>query len=183
MKRTKKRVSLKGNPPLVANRISTLLSWQDLPISKKSKTDLTTIKNRRSGRNSNYQVLFDGPKRSGKAVVACLLGRAYKNDVYRFEVPRLLSSGYIGETEKNLSKMFDRAVNKQWVLFFDEADALFGKRTNVAKKGSSKGYANQEVSYLLQRIEAHPGLVILSCESEEQLTVLQRKQFKKIIKF
>jgi len=182
MKRTKKRVNLKGNPPLVANRITTFLSWQDLPLTKKAKADLTTIKNRRARQGSNYQVLFDGPMRSGQAVVACLLGQAYKKDVYRFEIPKLLSPGYIGETEKNLSKLFDRAVNKQWILFFDEADALFGKRINV-RKNNAKGYANQEVSYLLQRIEAHPGLVILSCDFEKKLSTLQRKRFKKIVKF
>lgn len=106
---------------------------------------MTSIKNRRSRKGSNYQILFDGPTRSGKTVAACLLGQSYDKEVYRLEVPKLLASNYIGETEKNLSKFFDRSVNKQWNLFFDEADALFGKRANN-QKNSTDGYANQEVS-------------------------------------
>ena len=70
----------------------------------------------------------------------------------------MVVSKYIGETEKNLSKLFDKAANKDWILFFDEADSIFGKRTNV--RDAHDKYANQEVSYLLQRIESHAGLVI-----------------------
>ncbi len=69
-------------------------------------------------------------------------------------------SRYIGETEKNLSRMFGEASRSGWILFFDEADALFGKRSNV--QDAHDRYANQEVSYLLQSIEAHQGLVILA---------------------
>nr|WP_310589243.1 ATP-binding protein [Dyadobacter fanqingshengii] len=71
----------------------------------------------------------------------------------------MVISKYIGETEKNLEKVFKRAENKSWILFFDEADALFGKRTTISD--SHDKYANQEIAYLLQRLEDYPSLVIL----------------------
>ncbi len=80
-------------------------------------------------------------------------------DVYRIDLSRVVSK-YIGETEKNLSRLFDKAVDKNWILFFDEADALFGKRTDISDAHDK--YANQEVAYLLQRIESYDGLVILA---------------------
>ena len=70
------------------------------------------------------------PARNGENPTATLLGKEFSRDVYRVDLSQIVSK-YIGETEKNLSRIFDRAQNKNWVLFFDEADALFGKRTNV----------------------------------------------------
>lgn len=86
----------------------------------------------------------------GKSLTASLLGKSVNMDVYRIDLSKVVSK-YIGETEKNLSNIFDLAENKDWILFFDEADALFGKRTNATD--SKDRYANQEVAYLLQRIE------------------------------
>jgi SpoVK/Ycf46/Vps4 family AAA+-type ATPase len=86
-------------------------------------------------------------------------------DVYRVDLS-LVVSKYIGETEKNLSNLFARAENKDWILFFDEADALFGSRTGV--RDAHDRYANQEVSYLLQRIEDFEGIVILATKSQNE---------------
>ena len=90
-------------------------------------------------------------------------------------------SKYIGETEKNLTKIFDRAENKKWILFFDEADALFGKRTEV--KDSHDRYANQEVSFLLQRVEDYNGLVILATNLKSNIDEAFARRFQSIIDF
>ena len=90
-------------------------------------------------------------------------------------------SKYIGETEKNLSKVFDRAEKQGWILFFDEADALFGKRTSV--NDAHDRYANQEVSYLLQRIEDYDGLVILATNLKNNLDDAFMRRFQSSIFF
>lgn len=87
-----------------------------------------------------------------------------KKGLYKVDLSRVVSK-YIGETEKNLSEIFSIAKNKDWILLFDEADALFGKRTDV--KDAHDRYANQEVSYLLQKIETHDGPVIFLCKTAE----------------
>ncbi len=93
----------------------------------------------------------------------------------------MVVSKYIGETEKNLSKLFDKAANKDWILFFDEADSIFGKRTNV--RDAHDKYANQEVSYLLQRIESHEGLVILASNFKGNIDTSFTRRFNSIIEF
>ncbi len=90
-------------------------------------------------------------------------------------------SKYIGETEKNLSKLFDKAKNKDWILFFDEADSIFGKRTTT--RDAHDKYANQEVSYLLQRIENHSGLVILASNLKSNIDAAFTSRFQSIIEF
>ena len=93
----------------------------------------------------------------------------------------MIISKYIGETEKNLSKLFDKAQDKDWILFFDEADALFGKRTGV--RDAHDKYANQEVSYLLQRVEVYPGLVILASNFKTNIDDAFMRRFQAVINF
>lgn len=93
----------------------------------------------------------------------------------------MVVSKYIGETEKNLSKVFELAENKDWILFFDEADALFGKRTNV--KDAHDRYANQEVAFLLQRVENYPGLVILSTNLKTNIDEAFARRFQIMVRF
>ena len=90
--------------------------------------------------------------------VPLFLSSLYKKEIYRIDLSQLVSK-YIGETEKNLEKIFKQAEQNDWILFFDEADALFGKRTEV--KDAHDRYANQEVSYLLQQSEKYPGVLII----------------------
>ncbi|MEK6477135.1 AAA family ATPase [Catalinimonas sp. 4WD22] len=92
-----------------------------------------------------------------------------------------VSSKYIGETEKNLERIFKRASSLGWVLFFDEADALFGKRTAV--KDSHDRYANQESNYLLKGIEYHRGLVILGTNPQSDLITTLRRTNQYVLKF
>jgi SpoVK/Ycf46/Vps4 family AAA+-type ATPase len=93
----------------------------------------------------------------------------------------MIVSKYIGETEKNLANVFDQARHKNWILFFDEADALFGKRTQVSS--SHDRFANQEVSYLLQRVEAHPGNVILATNLKGNIDEAFARRFQSLINF
>ncbi|MFA0963404.1 ATP-binding protein [Roseivirga sp. BDSF3-8] len=127
-----------------------------------------------------YRALFFGPSGTGKTMAACLLGKEAGLPVYRIDLSMVVSK-YIGETEKNLSLIFDKAENKKWILFFDEADALFGKRTQV--NSSNDRYANQEVSYLLQRIEDFNGLVILSSNFKENIDSAFSRRFQSMIQF
>ena len=127
-----------------------------------------------------YRTLFHGPPGTGKTLTATLLGKYTGKDVFRVDLSAVVSK-YIGETEKNLSQLFDKAQNKNWILFFDEADALFGKRTNV--KDAHDRYANQEVSYLLQRVEDFPGLIILASNLKSNLDEAFLRRFNSIIHF
>jgi SpoVK/Ycf46/Vps4 family AAA+-type ATPase len=103
--------------------------------------------------------LFHGPPGTGKTMTAAALARATGMPAYLIDLSALVSK-YIGETEKSLAKIFDRSARERCILVFDEADAVFGRRTEVAD--SHDRYANQEVSYLLSRIEQHPGVVVLT---------------------
>ena len=127
-----------------------------------------------------YRALFFGPPGTGKTMTATLLGKYTGKDVFRIDLSRVVSK-YIGETEKNLSRLFDKAENKNWILFFDEADALFGKRTDI--RDAHDKYANQEVAYLLQRIEGYNGLVILATNQRGNIDDAFVRRFQTIIHF
>jgi ATPase family associated with various cellular activities (AAA) len=127
-----------------------------------------------------YRALFYGPPGTGKTLTAGILGNELSKDVYRIDISMVVSK-YIGETEKNLELLFARAEDKGWVLFFDEADALFGKRTDV--RDAHDKYANQEVSYLLQRIEDYDGLIILATNKKNNIDEAFVRRFNSVLKF
>lgn len=127
-----------------------------------------------------YRSLFYGPPGTGKALTATLIGASVGADVYRIDLSMVVSK-YIGETEKNLANVFDQAHNKKWILFFDEADALFGKRTQATS--SNDRYANQEVSYLLQRVEDFPGVVILATNVKANIDDAFARRFQTVVYF
>ncbi len=176
-----------------AQLITTEMKWEDLVLEKGTRSQIeeilvwmkhgdTLLKDWDMHRKikPGYRALFYGPPGTGKTLTATLLGEAMQRDVYRIDLSKVVSK-YIGETEKNLAKVFDLAENKQWILFFDEADALFGKRTTVSS--SHDRYANQEVSYLLQRIEDFPGVVILASNMRGNLDEAFTRRFQSIIHF
>lgn len=127
-----------------------------------------------------YRALFYGPSGSGKTFTVMLLGKEVNKPVFCIDLSMVISK-YIGETEKNLAKIFDFAENREWILFFDEADALFGKRTNV--KDAHDRYANQEVAYLLQRVENYRGLVILSTNFKANIDEAFARRFQIMVNF
>ncbi len=162
-----------------AKRISTPLDWGDLVLPYNLREELDDITcwmqhqqqirgNRQLNRiiKPGYRCLFYGPPGTGKTLTATLLGKQNNTDVYRVDLSMIVSK-YIGETEKNLAKIFDKAEHQNWILFFDEADALFGQRTET--QSSNDRHANQEVAYLLQRIENFPGTVILATNLKENI--------------
>ena len=176
-----------------ARRVSTALEWDDLILSGSVRDQLTELENwlchgrtlmedwGMAGRlRPGYRALFHGPPGTGKTLTATLLGKSTGRDVFRVDLSTVVSK-YIGETEKNLAGLFDQACNRDWILFFDEADALFGKRTNV--KDAHDRYANQEVSYLLQRVEDFDGLVILASNFRANMDESFLRRFNAIIRF
>jgi len=130
--------------PVARYQINELENWV------KYQDTLMNTWNMKRRLKPGYRSLFHGLPGTGKTLTAMIVGKNTGRDVFRIELSMVVSK-YISETEKNLSLLFKRANNKDWILFFDEADALFGKRTNV--RDAHDKYANQEVAYLLQRIE------------------------------
>lgn len=126
------------------------------------------------------KVLFFGKSGTGKTQTAAIIGNELNLPVYRIDLSQIVSK-YIGETEKNLSLIFNAAERKNWILFFDEGDALFGKRTSV--NSSNDRYANQEVAYLLQRIEDYTGIIILSTNLKENIDMAFLRRFQIITEF
>ncbi|WP_298740399.1 ATP-binding protein [uncultured Chitinophaga sp.] len=178
-----------------ADRITTPLEWSDLVLNAQTREQVQELKKWLQYKHAllktnkrlkpGYRVIFYGPPGTGKTLTACLLGKPETNngqelDVYRVDLSQVVSK-FIGETEKNLSKLFDKAEHKDWILFFDEADALFGKRTNI--RDAHDKYANQEISYLLQRIENYNGLVILATNFKSNIDPAFARRFQAIIHF
>ena len=114
----------------------------------------------------NVTALFTGADSAGRTMTAAALATELGVDLYRVDLGQVVSK-YVGETEKNLRSLFAAAQRAGAVLFFDEADALFGKRTEV--KDAHDRYADIEISYLLERLETHEGLVILATNRKESL--------------
>ena len=177
----------------LATRVTTGLRWEDLVLSATTLAQLDDISlwlthghrllndwglGRRI--SAGHVSLFHGPPGTGKTLSACLLGERCGREVHRVDLS-LVASKYIGETEKNLSRLFDTAERDGHLLFFDEADALFGKRTGVGD--SHDRYANQEVSYLLQRIEACRGVVVLASNMKQNIDDAFLRRFQSVIHF
>lgn len=176
-----------------AKCIHTLQEWSDLVLHPHTQKQVQNLRDWLKYGNQilkdwglekkfkpGYRVLFYGPSGTGKTLTASLLGKSTNRDIYRVDLSMVVSK-YIGETEKNLSKLFDKAENKEWILFFDEADALFGKRTGV--RDAHDRYANQEISYLLQRVEDYNGLVILASNLKDNIDEAFLRRFQAIIHF
>lgn len=176
-----------------AKRIVSELTWDDLILDYQVAAELEEINTWiSSGKTimkdwglsrflkAGYRTLFYGPPGTGKTLAATLLGKKNQMDVYRIDLSMIVSK-YIGETEKNLARVFDLAENRNWILFFDEADALFGKRTST--NTSNDRHANQEVAYLLQRIEDFPGMVILATNLRSNIDEAFSRRFQSMIYF
>jgi hypothetical protein len=176
-----------------AKQISTEMEWEDLVVDVNVRNELDEIKDwllhselilntwgLKKNFKKGYRALFYGPPGTGKTFAATLIGKEIQRPVFRIDLS-LVVSKYIGETEKNLGQLFNEAEDKNWVLFFDEADALFGKRTQT--KSANDQYANQEVAYLLQRIEDFSGLVILASNIQTDIDEAFARRFQNMVHF
>ncbi len=176
-----------------AEHVETEMEWEDLVLHPNTLRQIREIEHwiqhndtllqewgMKKRIKPGYRALFYGPPGTGKTLTTTLLGKHTGKDVFRIDLSRVVSK-YIGETEKNLSKLFDKAEHKNWILFFDEADALFGKRTGI--RDAHDKYANQEVAYLLQRVEGYNGLVILASNQRANIDEAFTRRFQTIIHF
>lgn len=185
------------NPPFnsefPAQKITTKLNWEDLIVEEFVRDELDEIRNWLQHREKvmtewglkkllkpGYRSLFYGPPGTGKTMTVSLIGKSSGREVYRVDLSKIVSK-YIGETEKNLANIFDQAENKNWILFFDEADAIFGKRTST--QDAKDRYANQEIAYLLQRMEDFPGLLILATNLKSNMDEAFARRFQSMIYF
>ena len=185
------RVQARPGLDKLAERIESKLTWDDLVLPPLQKHTLEQIsahvrqkarvyenwgfaaKNRRG---LGITALFSGPSGTGKTLAAGVLANELNLDLYKIELSSVVSK-YIGETEKSLQQIFDAAESGGVILLFDEADSIFGKRSEVSD--SKDRYANLEVSYLLQRMESYSGLAILTTNLQSNLdsAFLRRLRF------
>ena len=180
----------------LAERIEAKAGWDDLVLAAPRGAVLREIagqvshrlrvyeswgfRDRLSARGLGITALFAGPSGTGKTLAAEVIASALSLDLYRIDLSAVVSK-YIGETEKNLRRIFDAAEAGGAVLLFDEADALFGKRSEV--KDSHDRYANIEVGYLLQRMESYAGLAILSTNMKQNLDQAFLRRIRFIVDF
>ena len=181
----------------LAQRITTNADWDDLILPPAQKQTLREIVLHVAQRARVYEewgfgasgsgarglgisALFHGPSGTGKTLAAEVLAAHLRLDLYRIDLSSVVSK-YIGETEKNLARVFDAAEEGGAVLLFDEADALFGKRSEV--KDSHDRYANIEVSYLLQRMETYRGLAILTTNLKDAMDTAFLRRLRFVVAF
>ncbi len=179
----------------LAQRIEAVAGWDDLVLPEREIEVLREIALQVRYRGQVYETwgfqgkgrrglgisaLFAGASGTGKTMAAEVLARELRLDLYRIDLSAVVSK-YIGETEKNLRRVFDAAETGGAILLFDEADALFGKRSEV--KDSHDRYANIEVSYLLQRMEAYRGLAILTTNLKESLDGAFLRRLRFVVEF
>jgi hypothetical protein len=175
------RMQSRGALEGLAQRIEPAATWDDLVLPEQQKRLLAQVELHvrqrakvyrswgfasRGERGLGISALFSGASGTGKTMAAEVLANQLRLDLYRIDLSQTISK-YIGETEKNLRRVFDAAEESAAILLFDEADALFGRRSEV--KDSHDRYANIEVSYLLQRMEAYRGLAILTTNRRDAL--------------
>jgi SpoVK/Ycf46/Vps4 family AAA+-type ATPase len=179
----------------LAQRIEPAATWEDLVLPEAQRQMLREITMHVRHRTTVYETwgfsgkgtrglgisaLFAGASGTGKTMAAEVMAHSLRLDLYRIDLSQVVSK-YIGETEKNLRKVFDAAEGGAAILLFDEADALFGKRSEV--KDSHDRYANVEVSYLLQRMEAYRGLAILTTNMKGALDAAFLRRIRFVVQF
>jgi hypothetical protein len=189
------RHSSRGRLDALAQRIESDVSWEDLVVPPATLELLRTLTLQARHRATVYETwgfagrnrrglglsaLFSGPSGVGKTLAAEVIANELELDLYKIDLSQMVSK-YIGETEKNLARVFDVAEGGGIVLLFDEADALFGQRSEV--KDSHDRYANIEVSYLLQRMEAFHGIAILTTNQKSALDSAFLRRLRFVVPF
>lgn len=188
------RSRISTNLSQYAQHIKSTSHMHDMVTTEKTKEQLNEIMVHYRYKNQVFQtwgyekffqsegltLLFSGPSGTGKTLAASVLANTLGLELYKIDLSQMISK-YIGETEKNLAKLFEAAKESGVILFFDEADAVFGKRTEL--KDSHDRYANIEVSYLLQRIEDYDGIVILASNLKENIDEAFLRRLRFVIDF
>ena len=179
----------------LAQRIEPTATWKDLALPAAQFEILREIAARisqqatgnhdsgileKTSRGLGTMALFAGLSGTGKTLAAEVLANELKLDLYRIDLSQVASK-YIGETEKNLDRIFDEAEQRGAILLFDEANALFGCRTEISD--SHDHYANLEISYLLLRMEAYSGLAILTTNTKEALDAAFLCRIRFVVEF
>ena len=180
---------------MLAERIEPIATWDDIVLPDYEMGLLHQIADQVEQRSKVYDewgfrekmnrglgisALFAGESGTGKTMAAEVIANELRLNLYRIDLSAVVSK-YIGETEKNLRRLFDAAEDGGAILFFDEADALFGKRSEV--KDSHDRYANIEINYLLQRMEAYRGLAILATNMKSALDHAFLRRLRFIVNF
>jgi hypothetical protein len=179
----------------LARKVELIFSWDDLVVPPRVLQQLKEVANSvrlrhivhadwrfdtKTGKNAGISVLFSGVSGTGKTMAASVMARELQLDLYKIDLSTVVSK-YIGETEKNLSRIFDEADYSSAILFFDEADALFGKRSEV--KDAHDRYANLEVAFLLQKIEQFSGLAVLGTNISRNIDAAFVRRMQHIVEF
>jgi hypothetical protein len=189
------RIAARAGMEQLATRIDAKAEWDQLVLPQEQKTllrqitDQVILRNRvynawgfreKMNRGLGINALFAGESGTGKTMAAEVIANELQLDLFRIDLSAVVNK-YIGETEKNLRKLFDAAEDSGAILFFDEADALFGKRSEV--KDSHDRYANIEINYLLQRMESYRGLAILATNMKNSLDKAFMRRLRFIVDF
>jgi AAA+ superfamily predicted ATPase len=179
----------------LARKIESKYAWNDIVLPKEQIAQLREIVNavkyrhlvygdwgfeRKLSLGKGLNVLFAGPSGTGKTMAAEIIAHEWALDLYKIDLSQVVSK-YIGETEKNLDRVFHEAQTSNAVLFFDEADALFGKRSEV--KDAHDRYANIEIGYLLQKMEEYEGVAILATNWRANLDEAFARRLQFVVEF
>ena len=164
----------------LATRLATAVQWSELRFAQPVQEALSALLARARPGQGPVTACFVGADGAGRTLAAQALAAELGRDLYRIDLQQVYSQ-YIGETEKHLARLFDAAQDTGAVLLFDEADALFGQRSEVSD--SHDRYANLEVAYLLQRLESHYGLAILASNFRQDIDNTVLRRFFTVIEF
>lgn len=174
----------------MAQQIEPMATWERLAVSPvtldglrdicRQAKDGGTATDRQHTSGKGLVVLFSGPDGTGKAMAAEVIAHELQRDFYRIDLSSVVSR-YIGETEKNLSQVFAMAEHRNAVLFFDEADALFGRRTEV--RDAHDRYGNVDAAYLFERIEGFEGLVVVATNMKETIDPAFQRRLRAVVEF
>jgi SpoVK/Ycf46/Vps4 family AAA+-type ATPase len=179
----------------LAARIDGPASWSHLVVREATLRELQLLEGRcrhrerlatafesslPGGMNRGVRAMFEGPSGTGKTLAARVLANELALDLYRVDLAAVVNK-YIGETEKNLSRVLSRAEDLNVILLLDEGDSLMTRRTDV--KSSNDRYANLETNYLLQRLESYTGIVIVTTNAGQSIDPAFRRRMDSVVKF
>lgn len=178
-----------------AHILTTNLEWEDMVLMPRTRDKLAEVKAYMEHYNTlvndwgmskharpGCKILFYGDSGTGKTLSASLMGKYLGKDVYRVDISAVTSK-YVGETSKRLDSLFNTAESKGWIIFIDEGDALLGQRKQAGGSDNVSQYANQDVAYLLQRIETFDGIIIVATNLRSNIDSAFTRRFQSMVRF